>query len=455
LAITAAEARGRRCLLARWGGTVATLAAAIAVAVASCTPAATPPGPTPLPAPPAGPTPIPAPGAEAPAEPMIRLGLAVGASSVTISGAAGLSISDPSGARLAEIPAGEVWRVAVGSPGLVALAPSGARSAPSEMLDIVSPRPEALVQVNGRPYRGTITALRDRSGVTVVDRLPMESYLVGVVSAEMGRRSLVEQEALRAQAIVSRTFALRNLRRWQTQGFDLYATVADQVYGGAASETTEGREAVEATRGRILTYGGAPIDAFFYSTCGGRTADGPEVFRAAGRPYLRSVADVAEDGTAYCSISPRFRWHEEWTGEALRATLQRTLPALPALTAGTAGPVAGDVSEVRDVRVSYRTPSGRVGQLTIGLRQGDVRVEGPNVRQVLRPVSGGLLRSNVFTLAVSSAHGRVTRLAADGAGAGHGVGFCQWGAVGRSRAGQDHERILAAYYPGAVLERLY
>jgi stage II sporulation protein D len=452
LAITAAEVRGPRRLLARWGGTVATLAAAIAVAVASCTPAAAPPGPTPLPAPPPGPTPIPAPGGEGPAEPMIRLGLAVGASSVSISGAAGLSVSDPSGARLAEIPAGEVWRVSVGSPGLVVLAPGGGGTVPSEMLEIVSPRPEALVQVNGRPYRGTITALRDRSGVTVVDRLPMESYLVGVVSAEMGRRSLVEQEALRAQAIVSRTFALRNLRRWQAQGFDLYATVADQVYGGAASETSEGREAVEATRGRILTYGGAPIDAFFYSTCGGRTADGPEVFRAASRPYLRSVPDVAEDGTAYCSISPRFRWHEEWTGEALLATLRRTLPALPA---GSAGTSAGDVSEVRDVRVSYRTPSGRVGQLTIGLRGGDVRVEGPNVRQVLQPVSGGLLRRSVFTRAVSGAHGRVTRMAADGAGAGHGVGFCQWGAVGRSRAGQDHERILAAYYPGAVLERLY
>jgi stage II sporulation protein D len=210
---------------------------------------------------------------------------------------------------------------------------------------------------------------------------------------------------------------------------------------------------VDATRGRILTYGGVPIDAFFYSTCGGRTADGTEVFRAADRPYLRSVADVADDGTVYCSISPRFRWHEEWTGEALRATLQRTLP--PVAAAAGAGTTAGDVSEVRDVRVSYRTPSGRVGQLTIALRRGDVQVAGPSVRQVLRPASGELLRSNTFTLTVSGAGRRVTRLAADGAGAGHGVGFCQWGAVGRSRAGQHYERILAAYYPGASLERLY
>jgi stage II sporulation protein D len=322
------------------------------------------------------------------------------------------------------------------------------------VLEITSPDPDAPVQVNGRPYRGTISALRDPAGVTVVDRLPMEAYLVGVVSAEMGRRSPAEQEALRAQAIVSRTFALRNLRRWQTQGFDLYATVADQVYGGAASETPEGREAVEATRGRILTQGGVPIDAFFYSTCGGRTADGTEVFRAADRPYLRSVLDVAEDGTAYCSLSPRFRWHEEWTGEALRATLQRTLPGIAGGASGSSI-TATDVGEVRDVRVTYRTPSGRVGQLTVGLRRGEVQVEGPTVRQVLRPVSGEILRSSTFTLSVSRSGRRVTRLAADGAGAGHGVGFCQWGAVGRSRAGQDHERILAEYYPGTMLERLY
>ncbi len=441
-----------------------TLAAAVAVAVASCSPTAPPPAPTPVPRP--GPTPAPRPGPppvspppsapvpepEAAAEPTIRLGLAVGASSVSLSGPAGLRISDPSGAVLAQIPAGEVWRVAVGGSGLVALAPSGPATVPSEVLEIASPTADALVLVNGRPYRGTITALRGPGGVTVIDRVPMESYLVGVVSAEMGRRSVTEQEALRAQAIVSRTFALRNLRRWQAQGFDLYATVADQVYGGAASETPEGREAVESTRGRILTYDGAPIDAFFYSTCGGRTADGPEVFRAATRPYLRSVSDVAENGMAYCAISPRFRWTEVWTGEILRSTLQRTLAALPA---GTAGAAAGDVSEVRDVRVSYRTPSGRVGQLTIGLRRGDVRIEGPRVRQVLRPVSGELLRSNVFTLAATVSGGRVTRLTAEGAGAGHGVGFCQWGAVGRSRAGQDHARILGAYFPGTVLERLY
>ena len=338
-------------------------AALAAVVIASCSPAAAPPAPTPVSVPEAPPTPAaPGPPAEGPTEPTIRVGLMVGATAASVSGTAGLSVSDPSGARLAEIPTGETWRVAVNGTGVVVLSPGGAASAPTDVLEIGSPSPNAPVLVNGRPYRGTIVALRDRTGVTVVDRLPMESYLVGVVSAEMGRRSPGEQEALRAQAIVSRTFALRNLRRWQALGFDLYATVADQVYGGAATETPEGRAAVDATRGRILTYGGAPIDAFFYSTCGGRTADGTEVFRGADRPYLRSVSDAADDGTAYCSLSPRFRWHEEWSGPELRATLQRTLPALPAGGGSTA--VASDLSEIRDVRVSYRTRSGRVGQLT-------------------------------------------------------------------------------------------
>jgi stage II sporulation protein D len=385
---------------------------------------------------------------EAPSEPLVRVALVTGAASASIASQAGLTLSDPSGARLAEIPVGQAWRLAVRGAGIVATAPGGATTAPAELFEIATPDPDGLVEVNGRPYRGSFAAVRDSAGLTVVNRLPMERYLAGVVSAEMGRRSPEDQQALEAQAIVSRTFALRHLGRRDRRGFDLYGTVADQVYGGAAAETSEAREAVSATRGQVLTWNGAPIDAFFFSTCGGQTAGGTEVFRAADRPYLRSVSDLAGNGVAYCSLSPRYRWHEEWSGDALRTILRRTLPEF-------AGLRGGEVAEVRDVRVARRTPSGRVGELSIGLAREEVRVEGANVRRVLRPVSGDMLRSAAFTLTVSGAGRGVTRLAADGQGAGHGVGFCQWGAVGRARRGQDHEQILAAYYPGAVLERLY
>jgi stage II sporulation protein D len=107
---------------------------------------------------------------------------------------------------------------------------------------------------------------------------------------------------------------------------------------------------------------------------------------------------------------------------------------------------------VRDPR---RTSSGRVGQLVIALDQEDVQVDGPRVRQVLRTTTGDILRSNSFTLTVSRSGGRLTQLVADGGGNGHGVGFCQWGAVGRARMGQDYRQILTAYYPGTELERLY
>jgi stage II sporulation protein D len=202
------------------------------------------------------------------------------------------------------------------------------------------------------------------------------------------------------------------------------------------------------TRGRVLTYEGAPIEAFFYSTCGGRTADGFEVFRGARRPYLRSIPDQADNGSVYCSISPRYRWHEEWTGEALRSTLQRNLSHV-------SGARSVDVREVSNVRVTRRSSSGRVDQLAIELGGPQIMVEGPEIRQVMRVSSGEPLRSTAFDLVATVAGQRVTHLAVDGMGSGHGVGFCQWGAVGRARAGQGYEQILAAYFPGTRLERRY
>lgn len=382
------------------------------------------------------------------AEPQIRIGLAVGAASVTIGGGDDLVVTDPGGARVAVVPAGEEWRVVPSGPGVALQPPGRAGPTSSEMIAVIPTGPTRLVRVNGRTYRGVVEIVRDTAGLTVVDRLLLESYLLGVVSAEMGRRGQTEFEALKAQAIVSRTYALRNLRRRGALGFDLHASVADQVYAGSGSETPEGREAVSLTRGQALMSGGAPIDAFYYSTCGGRTADGTEAFRAASRPYLRSFADVDEHGQAYCRISPRYRWREEWTGDALRSTLRRTLPA-------TLGVRADRAVEVNDVWVAQRTGSGRVGRLGITLRSDHVMVDGPVVRQVLRPSSGDLLRSAAFTLTPTRTGRTITRLVADGSGAGHGVGLCQWGAVGRSRAGQDYRRILAAYYPGATLQRLY
>ncbi len=121
------------------------------------------------------------------------------------------------------------------------------------MLVVITTDATQLVRVNGRGYRGVVEIVRGSDGLTIVNRLLLESYLPGVVSAEMGRRTPAEFEALKAQAVVSRTYAVRNRGRRRALGFDLYASVADQVYIGAGSETPEGLEAVRATRGMVLT----------------------------------------------------------------------------------------------------------------------------------------------------------------------------------------------------------
>jgi len=113
------------------------------------------------------------------------------------------------------------------------------------------------------------------------------------------------------------------------------------------------------------------------------------------------------------------------------------------------------LQRITDVQVSRTSASGRVAELRIVFEHGDLRVRGPDVRAVLRPEPDRLLGSAAFHLQVVKDGGRLTRLVAAGAGWGHGVGLCQWGAVGRARAGEDYGKILATYFPGTKLERLY
>jgi stage II sporulation protein D len=317
---------------------------------------------------------------------------------------------------------------------------------PAATLEARARASDGLVRVAGREYRGRVTLSVAGGAILAVNHLAIEEYLVGVVTAEMGRRAVGEEAALEAQAIASRTYALAALERGRGRPYDLRATVADQAYLGVERETEMGRAAVAATRGMVLTVGGLPIEAFFHSTCGGRTAAGGEVFQNGHRSYLRAVSDLGPDGASWCSVSPRFRWRETWTADQLRRVLQQSLTVY--------GVSPEQVTDVLDIVAASHTSSGRVAALRIRIPRRTVTVAGSNaVRAVLGPEPGSALRSAVFDLRVTRNAGRVTLVEADGRGAGHGVGLCQWGAVGRARAGQGAARILTAYFPGAVLER--
>jgi stage II sporulation protein D len=262
-------------------------------------------------------------------------------------------------------------------------------------------------------------------------------------------RSMEEFAAVEAQAVAARSYAYVRLgwpgnRRW----YDLRPTVVDQAYGGVNAETVVGTRAVESTAGLVLKYEGRLANAPYHSTCGGSTAEAPEAWPTRGEPYLRRVSDeVPGTDRYYCDISPRFRWTKQLPGERLDAGVARYLREYAAVPAGGPG-------HVRAVAVVGRTPSGRAEsvEITTG-RGGPYVLRGNDARFVLRSVSGDILNSAAFAVESASASGgRLTRLTLRGAGYGHGVGMCQWGAIGRARAGQDFRTILESYFPGTSVE---
>lgn len=392
----------------------------------------------PVPPPPTRQAPVAAPFAGGPE---IRIGLQVDVARVTLGGGGALVVRPASGASMV-IPAGRTAGVTAERGRLTVEGAEGARSLVAP-LTVTPAEQGGFVRVAGRDHRGALELQKTLAGVTVAVRLSMETYLGGVVAAELGTTDPDALEALKAQAVIARTYAMRNLGRNRGQGFDLLATVSDQRYDGVAGEQGTAWKALADTKGQVLTYQGAPIDAFFHSTCGGRTASGAEVFTYADRPYLRSVSDLDPAGQAWCRASPRFRWEQRWDAEALTAALRKGLDLDAAAAAG-----------VRSIETTRRSPSDRVTQLRVRLRGRDVVIDGSNaVRRALPPPDLDLLRSAAFTLTYSGDGQHIDQLTVTGQGSGHGVGLCQWGAIGRARAGRPYAEILAAYYPGTRLDQ--
>jgi len=374
-------------------------------------------------------------------EPQIRIGLVVSGDTTSVGGGAPLVLGSPDGADLIELPNGAV-ATAVGNAEGVRLRFRGLETSPVPVLSIRSRDPGGTVRVGGRDYRGQLLVTEDDQGLQVVNTVSLEDYLVGVVSAEMGRRPDGDREALLAQAVVSRTVALRSIGRYRVRGYDLLGTVADQAYAGVATETELAQAAVTATRGQVLTFGGSVIEAFFHSTCGGRTEAVEEAFSGGPQPYLVSISDRDPSGRAYCALSPRFEWEEQWSGAELARGLR---------SAGI-----GTDGQTEEVAVTETTRSGRVGAIAVKAGGQAATVRGQNaIRRLLRREGGSILWSTRFRLEVTRSGGRIVSVRASGGGNGHGVGMCQWGAIGRARVGADYRTILNAYFPGTEIRRYY
>jgi len=386
--------------------------------------------------------------------PVVRVGIVVDQASGEFSATGQYRVLGADGAIVAVVDAGTTWRVEPGDdPGSLRFT----RPDRPEPLQLAAPvtvhpdQPTDLVVIGGRRYRGEATVARGSTGITIVNRVPLEWYVASVTTAELGMRAPEVRQAVMAQTVATRTFVLHFRGRREALGFDVYPTVADQVYPGADAEKPEVTAATRDTYGQVLLWNGQPIEAVYHSACGWSTEAADQVFRnGPPLPYLRAVSDRFGPGPRdyYCSAAPSFRWNETWDGTALNAVLARTLPA--ALGAAAAG-----LGRVTDLSITKTTPTGRVAELVVTTTSGTYTVASYQVRDVLRPAPDRQLSSTLFQLHVEKEGGEVTKVVAAGAGAGHGVGMCQWGAVGRARAGQGYAQILATYYPGTRLERLY
>lgn len=180
---------------------------------------------------------------------------------------------------------------------LVLRSPSGADVLRArDRITLLPSDPEAALSFNRRTYRGRILLVRNpRNRLTVINELPLEQYLLGVVPNELNPTAFAEIEALKAQAVAARTYAVRNLGKYAAEGFDLYDDIRSQVYGGKSSEHPLSSRAVEQTRGVVATYDHRPIDAVYTSTCGGRTENSEAIF-GRPQPYLRSTVCAPEKG---------------------------------------------------------------------------------------------------------------------------------------------------------------
>jgi stage II sporulation protein D len=287
----------------------------------------------------------------------------------------------------------------------------------------------AQLVVDTMPYRGVVEVLpAEEARITVVNVVPLEAYLRGVVPNELAPEAFPQIEAQKAQAVAARSYVLAHLGDYASRGYDVCATAACQVYRGSSSEHPLTDRAVLETRGIVASWRGRPIHAFYTSTCGGHTEEGTAVFDD-DAPYLRGVACPTERALA----DPAKRggsWEVRLAPDRVARAVARY----------------GSVGRIQDLVPTRVGVSGRVVELRVIGSEGELDLRG-------QQVSFGLgLRESLFVLRKETGPlGELERFVITGKGWGHGVGLCQVGASGMARAGASFDEILKHYYTGVTV----
>ena len=338
--------------------------------------------------------------------------------------------------------------------------------------------PIGYLSVQGKNYRGSIRFIPMGNSLATVNIVDVEDYVKGIIPKEIGASTTME--ALKVQAVISRSFAYANWNKFEKQGYNLDDTSASQAYAGMSVETKNTNLAVDETRGQVLYYGNEVANTIFHATSGGTTESIEDVWGGNGVPYLKSMA-------APHSVKTH---NSQWKATYKKSELNR---------------IFSEVGDVRAIRVIDRSSSGRIKRLAVEgsrgikemtgnqfrMRMGSVRFKSTDfqtsaLETPMQETTGTAITANGMTpitqqhaitseglvavagqnvLTVNGIQSVDTQkqpgdslmdISGDttfyGRGYGHGVGLSQYGAINMAKKGMGYREILAYYYPGTHIQ---
>lgn len=275
----------------------------------------------------------------------------------------------------------------------------------------------AKVILSGSTYQGAIELWKGSEGYFLINVVELEEYVKGVVASEVGINWPIE--ALKAQAVLARTYAVAHILRNRTRNFyDVTSSVFHQVYKGEGG-TEEVDKAVKETKGEILTFNKEPIMAYYHACSVEKTEDPKEVF---GReyPYLQSVE-------VPFTPSPYNIWERKITFDLLEKVIQ--------------------IDKIKDVEIVGYTNTGRIKELKFSNGKTSKVIKANDLRRLLK---WNILPSTMITDMRVENDGVIF----EGRGYGHGVGMCQWCAFQMAQEGKNYKDILQHFYPGTILSKI-
>jgi stage II sporulation protein D len=281
-----------------------------------------------------------------------------------------------------------------------------------------------VVFVNSQAYKGYLCIKKQKSKMTVINVLAIEEYLKGVLPKEVGASWPIE--ALKTQAVVSRTYTIANFNKHKDQGFNLCSTTHCQVYGGLNCQTHSANQAVKETNKEVLTYKDKVIQAFFHATCGGHTDSPKNVWNSNWEdipPYLKGVK------CAYCHNAPYRTWEQVLDEHFINEKLSQN----------------NKIGKIKKIKIKGKTSAKATKELEIIHSKGKLNLNAYKFRTL---VDAWKIKSHTFDFIKV----KNDKIYFKGKGWGHKVGLCQEGAKGMAEKGKTYKKILLYFYPKTKIE---